>query len=115
MKVEIYKNLVFDQIFPQQNQKIHETSRVAEKEGQREIKPKINKELLKELAKQYKEFLSLFDLEAKIVYDKKYDTLVVQVIRKDTGELIRQIPPEELLKLSKKIHELVGLILEEKV
>ena len=36
--------------------------------------------------------------------------LVVQVVDKDTDKLIRQIPPEELLKLSQHLKELSGSI-----
>jgi len=113
MKVELYKNLVLDQIGPQEAVKSQDT-RVQKKEAPQEVSFKLTKDQLKELTEHFKDFLNLFDLDAKIVYDKRYDTLVVQVMRKDTGEVIRQIPPEELLRLSQKLHELAGILLENK-
>lgn len=115
MKVELYKNLVMDQVLTQKD--LHPQTQVspAKKEDLKEPSIKLSKENLKELAEHFKEFITLFDLDAKIVYDKKYQTLVVQVIRKDTGEIIKQIPPEELLKLSQRLQELVGILLQHKV
>lgn len=115
MKVELYKNLVLDQVLPQREPNPQNTVNVSKKELPQDSHLKIEKEKLKEIAEHFKEFLNLFDLDAKIVYDKRYQTLVVQVIRKDTGEIIKQIPPEELLKLSQRLQELVGILLKEKV
>ena len=115
MKVELYKNLVLDQTLAQRGNFPNEATKVIKKEIIKEPSLRIDKEKLKEIAEHFKEFLTLFDLDAKIVYDKKYETLVVQVIRKDTGEVIKQIPPEELLKLSQRLQELVGILLQQKV
>ena len=40
--------------------------------------------------------------------------IIVRVVSKQTGELIRQIPSEEALKLSKALDTLQGLIIQEK-
>lgn len=40
--------------------------------------------------------------------------IIVKVVSKQTGELIRQIPSEEALKLSKALDTLQGLIIQEK-
>ncbi|MGQ9485453.1 MAG: flagellar protein FlaG [Desulfosoma sp.] len=48
------------------------------------------------------------------IHDKTGD-LVVRVLDKDTGEIIRQIPPEEMLKLREKLEELTGVLLNGKV
>ncbi|MFN4132614.1 MAG: flagellar protein FlaG [Caldimicrobium sp.] len=36
-------------------------------------------------------------------------------MRQDTMEVIKQIPPEELLELSKRLQEFVGILLQDKV
>ncbi|MEZ0344497.1 MAG: flagellar protein FlaG [Caldimicrobium sp.] len=115
MKVELYKNLVLDQILTQKDMNPQSQVNPLKKEDLKEPLVKLNKEKLKEIAEYFKEFIFLFDLDAKIVYDKKYQTLVVQVFRKDTGEIIKQIPPEELLRLSQRLQELVGILLQHKV
>lgn len=40
------------------------------------------------------------------------DQVYVQVVDKETKEVIKQIPPQELLELSAKIREMVGIILD---
>ena len=50
------------------------------------------------------------------VYDF-YDptnTITVKVYDKDTGDLIREVPPEKSLEAIKKIWEIAGLIVDEK-
>ncbi len=44
--------------------------------------------------------------------DKNTNSLVVKVIDRDTNEVIRQIPPEELLELTKTLNELSGNLVE---
>jgi len=40
--------------------------------------------------------------------DSGSDELIVKIVDSDTDEVIRQIPPEELVNLSKKLKELSG-------
>lgn len=116
MKVELFRNLVLDQtninteIKPP---KITPLEKQFQSENNIPLK-KFDKEKLKELTEHFQRFLNQFNLDAKIVYEKDYNTLVVQVFRKDTGEMIRQIPPQELLDISKKLQELVGILFKEK-
>ncbi len=116
MKVELYKNLVLDQININTEIKPQRVNPLEkELQSQTEIhSKKIEKDKLKEVTESFQKFLNQFNLDAKIVYEKEYNTLVVQVFRKDTGELIRQIPPQELLEISKRLQELVGILFKEK-
>jgi flagellar protein FlaG len=117
MKVELYKNIALDQInlgVETKPQKVNPPEKQVQAESSFSQK-KINKERLNELTEHFQKFLNQFNLEAKLVYERDYDTFVVQVLRKDTGDLIRQIPPQELLELSKRLQELVGILFKEKV
>jgi flagellar protein FlaG len=40
---------------------------------------------------------------------------MTQIIDIKTEEVIKEMPPEEMLDLAAKIHKMVGLILDEKV
>ncbi len=53
----------------------------------------------------------------KITFDIDEDTgrSVVRVLDKETGEVIRQVPPEELLTLVARMRQLSGLIFSEEV
>ncbi|TJY42040.1 flagellar protein FlaG [Cohnella pontilimi] len=46
---------------------------------------------------------------------EKTNTVVVKVFNKDTGELIREIPPEKTLDLVVKMMEFAGILIDEKV
>ena len=47
--------------------------------------------------------------------DNEAEDLVVKVTNKVSGELIRQIPSEEVLKLRMKLEELSGILFDEKI
>jgi flagellar protein FlaG len=47
--------------------------------------------------------------------DKETEEIVVKVIDKETKEVIRQIPPEYLLKIAKYLDEIAGILYNEKV
>lgn len=53
----------------------------------------------------------------KITFDVDEATgqSVIRVLNKETGELIRQVPPEELLILAAKMKQLSGLIFSQEV
>ncbi|SEN64888.1 flagellar protein FlaG [Paenibacillus sp. OV219] len=46
---------------------------------------------------------------------KETKTIVVKVLNKDTGELIREIPPEKTLDLVAKFMEINGILIDERV
>jgi flagellar protein FlaG len=46
---------------------------------------------------------------------KATKTITVKVMDKDTGELIREIPPEKTLDLVAKFIEINGILIDEKV
>lgn len=48
--------------------------------------------------------------ERQFRVDEDLERLVVKIIDADTRELIRQIPTEEALALSKKMQEMIGLL-----
>ncbi|WP_373230789.1 flagellar protein FlaG [Cohnella sp.] len=43
------------------------------------------------------------------------NTIMVKVINKDTGEVIREIPPEKTLDLVAKMMEFAGILIDERV
>ena len=43
------------------------------------------------------------------------EKLMVQVIDVNTEEVIKELPPEEMLDLEARIHEMVGILINEKV
>ena len=49
------------------------------------------------------------------IVDKEREQIFVTVTNRETNEIIRQIPPEELVVLQEKMKELTGLIFNEAV
>lgn len=64
-------------------------------------------------ATKVNEVLSLADPQLKIEVDRETERVIVKVLEQKSGELIRQIPPEELLELEKYLTAPKGLLVEE--
>ncbi|BDV44416.1 flagellar protein FlaG [Geotalea uraniireducens] len=73
-----------------------------------------NEERLKEAAEKINDFIASITTDLRFTIDKDTDRVVVKVISHKTGEVIRQIPSEETLKLAKALDSLKGLIIQEK-
>jgi flagellar protein FlaG len=63
---------------------------------------------------QVSEVLDSTDPRLKIEVDDETDRVVVKVIKEESGEVIRQFPPEELLELEKFLSGSKGLLLQER-
>ncbi|MFZ6028198.1 MAG: flagellar protein FlaG [Chloroflexota bacterium] len=48
-------------------------------------------------------------------HDGDAGNIVAQLRDKKTGEVVKQFPPEEVLKLREKLQDLIGLLFDEKV
>ncbi|WP_456435543.1 flagellar protein FlaG [Thermovibrio ammonificans] len=76
---------------------------------------KVTPEQLQEALKDLKDKLSILNTQLEIKIDKDTDIIVVKVIDKTTHKVIRQIPPEYVLKIAKYLNEIAGLLYNEKV
>ncbi len=74
-------------------------------EEQKEAQPE-------ELLKQIKSITQDGLYSVQFENDEASNNLVVKVIDRDTNEVIRQIPPEELLELTKTLNELSGNLVQ---
>ncbi len=48
-------------------------------------------------------------------YDDRIDRIIVKVMEGDGKKIIRQIPPEEMIRLSLKIDEIMGMLINQNV
>lgn len=71
---------------------------------------------------EFKNFNQSIDRSLQFKVDEELGVTIVRVIDKETDELVRQFPPEELINLSKRLKELneegqaaSGILLKEKV
>jgi len=82
-------------------------------------KPKIDDEknledILKDFKKKLEKLKLIFRGEAEFSIDRDTNMVIVKIKDKETGEIIRQIPPEVVLKIAKSIEEFLGLLLDER-
>ena len=47
-------------------------------------------------------------------YGKNGQNIAITILEKDTGKVVREIPPQEMQRLSMKMEELVGMIFNDR-
>lgn len=70
---------------------------------------------LKELAKEVQSFLEELNVRLSFCFDDETGDLVTRVLNKETGEVIRQMPSKDMIKLRQKLKELRGVLFDAKV
>jgi len=70
---------------------------------------------LPELVSRVNQFVHSFSTKLSFHYDDRIDKPVIRVIDQDTGEVIRQIPPEVMIKQLKHLNDSTGIILQSKI
>lgn len=81
----------------------------------RENQDSLSMDQMKELADDMNEIMD--DLQTSIGFSirEENNQVIVQIKNRDTDELVRQIPSEELLVLKEKMEEFTGLIFDQSV
>jgi len=59
--------------------------------------------------------LASFSISVQFQIDPDYKELIVKVVDQDTGKLIRQIPTEDVVRMSKAMDNLKGLLFAQSV
>lgn len=66
------------------------------------------------IVNQLNKTLEAFDTHVSLSVDEKSHRNVIKVIDNQSGKVIRQIPSEQLLRISDRITELLGVLYDEK-
>jgi len=66
---------------------------------------------LKKIIESSNQYLSSLNCSISFVFDKNTNTLIVEVIDKSTGSVIKQIPAKEMVDLSARIKQAIDGIL----
>lgn len=69
---------------------------------------------LEEAVKRLADAIEQTPTATKITVDKELDRFIVQVTDKQTGEVVREIPGEAILKIARNIENLKGLLYDNK-
>ena len=67
------------------------------------------------ILRQLNKTLEVFDTHVSLSLDDKSHQNVIKVIDNESGKVVRQIPSEQLMRISERINELLGVIYDEKM
>ena len=61
------------------------------------------------------ESLRMSSIGVQFEFDKEADTMIVKVVDAESGDLIRQMPSEEVVRISRALGKLQGLLVHQAV
>ncbi len=76
---------------------------------------RVSNEELQKIIQEIRKKLDYLNRYLKIDIDDQLEIPVVKIFERDTNRLIRQIPPEHLLQIMKRIDQMLGVFLSERV
>jgi flagellar protein FlaG len=83
------------------------------KEDQLKSQKTLNvEEAAEEIAEKMNQVASVFSTSLAFSVDKPTGKTVIKVLDRETNEIIRQIPPEEMLRLIGKMRYVMGMLLD---
>lgn len=78
-------------------------------------KNEVTEDKLQKAVDSLNEILEINHNSSKFVYHEGLDRYFVQVVNKDTEEVVKEIPPKKLLDAFYEMQKLVGMIVDEKI
>ena len=91
-------------------QRAESVSRLEQQEKVLEVQP--TQEAINEEVNLLNNLAGLLNHKLSFVVSKEMDDSFIRVVDKETGDVVREIPPDKLRTVSKKIRELVGVFFE---
>ncbi len=87
--------------------KVVEAKKVKESEEKKNTMP------LEKAVQKSNETAAVMSSQVRFEVDSQTKDVIVKVINKETGDVIREIPSEEMVRLASRVKELRGLIFNE--
>jgi len=75
----------------------------------------IDKEELKRIIEEIRKKMDYLNKYLRIDIDNELDIPVIKIVEKETEKVIRQIPPDYMLSIMKRIDEMLGIIINERI
>lgn len=85
----------------------------AAREGAADAKPAPERQ--RSALAEVNESLRMSSIGVQFEFDKEADTMIVKVVDVESGDLIRQMPSEEVVRISKALGKLQGLLVHQAV
>lgn len=73
------------------------------------------REELTRVTERLNKVVDALDVAVRFEIHDETGRIVVKVVDRETGDVVRQIPPEQMLKISAEMEKLVGLLVDERV
>lgn len=108
------KGYTAQQSISQSNKAINEKLFSAAEKVNAEKEQKTNAEEVEAAVDALNESLKALDVKREFSVEKQLNSVVVKLIDKEQGSVIKQIPSEDAIRLSKNIQEMLGLIFDER-
>ena len=69
------------------------------------------------IAKDIEKMLEFFkqNSSVKFQYDKSINRVIIQVLNGSNNEVVKQIPPEDIVRFLKAFNELIGIIIDKEI
>ncbi len=109
--LEIYPNVVK----PEQTDHINSQNKSPNSNVQSNQNQNNNSKSLNDLGKKLGDFQKIVKVSFDYQILKNPNMIVLKIVDQSNGEVIRQIPPEEAVKLAKAIDELMGIFVDKHV
>lgn len=84
------------------------------KNEQQEEEPKLDEETVSYMTEELNELMSKIDADLEFQYHKEVNTMSVRMLDKKTGKVLKEIPPEEMIKHMIKTRDWLGTFLDKK-
>lgn len=105
---------VAKQVEPQKN--LEAVRKNIEREARSSVQEaELSREELQKILQEIRRKLDHLNRYLKIDIDDQLEIPVVKIFERDTNRLIRQIPPDYLLELMRRIDQMLGVLLNERV
>lgn len=84
-----------------------------QKNNQEASVEKVDFNKLQEIIDALNQFMRTLDIELRFQIHEPTHEVIARLVNKETGEIIREIPPEKFLDMLAKLQELAGLFVDE--
>ena len=89
-----------------------ESSVPADKQEEREVQPAPSQEDVRRMSQLLNKIVESLNWNIRVRIDETHERIVTQIVDPDKGEIIKQIPPQELLNIMSRLKAFVGVLLD---
>lgn len=74
-----------------------------------------NRDRIERIARAMDDYLKSTQKELEIQVHEETGKIMVKIISKEDGKVVREVPPEEMLNLAARMEQMVGVLIDENV